>query len=169
MPDEPSLVVLPFANLNDDPKQDYFAHGITNDLITELSKVSGLFVIARNSSFSYQDKPAKIAQVAEELGVRYVLEGSVQRAGDRVRINAQLVDALSGGHVWAERTCDLGQFGVRSFVIPWAKLRWLFEKWPASKARQKAMPCLSNSGSRPRLQLKPFETSSKKGSQGDAR
>ena len=103
LPDKPSLVVLPFANMSDDPKQDYFADGMTDDLITELSKVSGLFVIARNSSFTYKGRPVKIAQVAEELGVRYVLEGSVQRAGDRVRINAQLIDALNGGHVWADR------------------------------------------------------------------
>jgi adenylate cyclase len=103
LPDRPSLVVLPFANMSDDPKQDYFADGMTDDLITELSKVPGLFVIARNSSFTYKGKPVKIAQVAEELGVRYVLEGSVQRAGGRVRINANLVDALRGGHVWSER------------------------------------------------------------------
>jgi TolB-like protein/class 3 adenylate cyclase/Tfp pilus assembly protein PilF len=103
LPDKPSLVVLPFANMSDDPKQDYFADGMTDDLITELSKVSGLFVIARNSSFTYKGKPVKIAQVAEELGVRYVLEGSVQRAGDRVRINAQLIDALNGSNVWADR------------------------------------------------------------------
>jgi TolB-like protein len=103
LPEKPSLVVLPFSNMSDDSKQDYFADGLTDDLITELSKVSGLFVIARNSSFTYKGKPVKIGQVAEELGVRYVLEGSVQRAGDRVRINAQLIDALSGGHVWADQ------------------------------------------------------------------
>jgi TolB-like protein len=103
LPDKPSIAVLPLANMSNDPNQDYFADGITEDLITELSKVSGLFVIARNTSFTYKGKAVKIAQVAEELGVRYVLEGSVQRAGDRVRINAQLIDALSGGHVWAER------------------------------------------------------------------
>ena len=103
LPDKPSIAVLPLANMSNDPNQDYFADGITEDLITELSKVSGLFVIARNTSFTYKGKAVKIAQVAEELGVRYVLEGSVQRAGDRVRINAQLIDALNGGHVWAER------------------------------------------------------------------
>jgi len=103
LPEKPSIAVLPFANMSGDPGQEYFADGLTDDLITELSQVNGLFVIARNSSFSYKGKPVKIAQVAEELGVRYVLEGSVQRSGDHVRINAQLVDTLTGGHVWADR------------------------------------------------------------------
>jgi TolB-like protein/class 3 adenylate cyclase/Tfp pilus assembly protein PilF len=103
LPDKPSIAVLPLANMSNDPNQDYFADGITDDLITELSKVAGLFVIARNTSFTYKGKNVAIAQVAEELGVRYVLEGSVQRSGERVRINAQLIDALSGGHVWADR------------------------------------------------------------------
>jgi adenylate cyclase len=103
LPDKPSVAVLPFANLSDDPSQEYFADGMTEDLITDLSKISGLFVIARNSSFSYKGQKVKVRQVAEELGVRYVLEGSVRRAGDEVRINAQLIDATTGGHVWAER------------------------------------------------------------------
>ena len=103
LPDKPSIAVLPFNNMSDDAGQDYFADGMTEDLITDLSKVSGLFVIARNSSFSYKGRPVKIRQVAEELGVRYVLEGSVRRAGDQVRINAQLIDATTGGHLWAER------------------------------------------------------------------
>jgi len=103
LPDKPAIVVLPFINISNDSEQDFFADGITDDLITELSKVSGLFVIARNTSFSYKGNPIKTAQVAEELGVHYVLEGSVQRAGDRVRINAQLTDALVGGQVWADR------------------------------------------------------------------
>ena len=103
LPDRPSIAVLPFANMSDDPKQEYFADGITDDLITELSKVSGLFVISRNSTFVYKAKTVPAKQVSEELGVRYVLEGSVQRAGDRLRINAQLIDALSGGHEWADR------------------------------------------------------------------
>jgi TolB-like protein len=89
--------------MSDDPSQDYFADGMTEDLITDLSKISGLFVIARNSTFTYKGKTVTIRQVAEELGVRYVLEGSVRRAGDQVRINAQLIDATTGGHVWAER------------------------------------------------------------------
>ena len=103
LPDKPSIAVLPFANMSDDPDQEYFAQGITDDLITDLSNVSGLFVISRNSTFGYKDKAVKIRQVAEELGVRYVLEGSVRRVGDEVRINAQLIDALTGGHVWADR------------------------------------------------------------------
>lgn len=103
LPDKPSIAVLPLANMSNDPNQDYFANGLTEDLITELSKVSGLFVIARNTSFTYKGKAVKIAQIAEELGVRYVLEGSVQRSGNRIRINAQLIDAINGGHVWADR------------------------------------------------------------------
>ena len=96
LPDKPSIAVLPFNNLSTDTNQSYFADGMTEDLITDLSKLSGIFVIARNSSFAYKDKPTEVHQVAEELGVQYVLEGSVQRQGERVRINAQLVDALSG-------------------------------------------------------------------------
>ncbi len=103
LPEKPSIAVLPFTNMSDDPKQEYFADGMTEDLITDLSKISGLFVIARNSSFSYKGQQVKIRQVAEELGVKYVMEGSVRRAGDQVRINAQLIDATTGGHVWAER------------------------------------------------------------------
>ena len=103
LPDKPSIAVLPFANMSEDPEQAYFAEGMTDDLITGLSKLSGLFVISRNSAFTYKDKPVKIRQVAEELGVRYVLEGSVRRSGDQVRVNAQLIDALSGFHLWAEK------------------------------------------------------------------
>jgi adenylate cyclase len=101
LPERPSIAVLPFANMSDDPKQAYFADGLTDGLITELSQVSGLFVISRNSTFTYKGRTAPPKQVSEELGVRYVLEGSVQRSGDRLRINTQLIDALSGGHVWA--------------------------------------------------------------------
>ncbi len=103
LPDKPSIAVLPFTNMSDDPQQEYFADGMTEDLITDISKVSGLFVIARNSVFTYKGKAVKVQQVARDLGVRYVLEGSVRRAGNQVRINAQLVDATTGGHVWAER------------------------------------------------------------------
>jgi TolB-like protein/Tfp pilus assembly protein PilF len=101
LPDKPSIAVLPFANISDDPRQAYFADGLTDGLITELSQVSGLFVISRNSTFTYKGRIVPPKQVSEELGIRYVLEGSVQRAGDRLRINAQLIDALSAGHVWA--------------------------------------------------------------------
>jgi TolB-like protein len=103
LPDKPSIAVLAFDNMSGDPKQEYFSDGITDDLITDLSKISGLFVIARHSTFTYKGKPVKVKQVAEELGVRYVLEGSVRRAGEQVRINAQLIDATTGGHLWAER------------------------------------------------------------------
>ena len=103
LPDKPSIAVLPFDNLSADPEQGYFADGMTEDLITDLSKLSGIFVIARNSSQAYKGKPAKPQQVAEDLGVRYVLEGSVQRQGDQVRINAQLIDAVSDRHLWADR------------------------------------------------------------------
>ncbi len=103
LPDKPSLAVLPFENLSDDAEEEYFADGLTDDLITDLSKISGLFVIARNSVFAYKDQAVDVPEVARELGVRYVLEGSVRRAGERVRINAQLIDGTTGGHVWAER------------------------------------------------------------------
>jgi len=103
LPDKPSIAVLPFTNMSGDPKEDYFSDGITEEIITALAKVPYLFVIARNSTFSYKGKPVKIRQVAEELGVRYVLEGSVRRAGDRVRVTAQLIDAIKGHHLWAER------------------------------------------------------------------
>jgi len=103
LPDKPSIAVLPFTNMSGEPEQEYFSDGITEDLITDLSKISELFVIASNSVFTYKGKSVKISQVAEELGVRYVLEGSVRRAEDQVRINAQLIDATTGGHLWAER------------------------------------------------------------------
>ncbi len=103
LPDKPSIAVLPFVNMSENAKQEYFSDGMTEDLITDLSKISGLLVIARNSTFAYKGKPVKVSQIAEELGVRYVLEGSVRRDGDEVRINAQLVDVMTGHHLWAER------------------------------------------------------------------
>jgi len=103
LPDKPSIAVLPFVNMSEDPKQEFFSDGITEDIITALSKVPMLFVIARNSTFTYKGKPAKVKQISEELGVQYVLEGSVQRSTNRVRITAQLIDALTGRHIWAER------------------------------------------------------------------
>jgi adenylate cyclase len=98
-----SIVVLPFANLGNDPDQQYFADGITEDLTTDLSRIPVMFVISRNSAFTYRNKPVETRQIGRELGVRYVLEGSVQRSGNQVRINAQLIDAETGGHLWAER------------------------------------------------------------------
>jgi len=103
LPDKPSIAVLPFTNLSDDAQQGYFADGIAEDLITDLSRLSGLFVVSRNSAFAYKGKSVDLRQVGRELGVKYVLEGSVRRAGDQVRINVQLVDATTGGHQWAER------------------------------------------------------------------
>jgi len=103
LPDKPSIAVLPFDNLSGDTGQGHVADGLTEDIITALSQVSSLFVIARNSTFTYKGKPVNVQQVAEDLGVRYVLEGSVQMSGDKVRITAQLVDALAGNHLWAER------------------------------------------------------------------
>jgi adenylate cyclase len=102
LPDVPSIAVLPFVNMSEDPNQEFLSDGLTEEIITGLSKVPRLFVIARNSTFTYKRKPVKVKQVSEELGVRYVLEGSVQRSGDRVRITAQLIDALTGNHLWAE-------------------------------------------------------------------
>ena len=103
LPDVPSIALLAFDNMSGDPKQEFFSDGITESIITALLKVPKLFVIARNSTFTYKGKPMKVKQVSEELGVRYVLEGSFQRSGDRVRITAQLIDALTGNHLWAER------------------------------------------------------------------
>jgi len=103
LPDKPSIAVLPFTNMSDDKEQGYFSDGITEDIITDLSKVSGLFVIARNSSFKYKGKTVDVRKVARDLGVRHVLEGSVRRSGDKLRITVQLVDATTGGHIWAER------------------------------------------------------------------
>jgi adenylate cyclase len=103
LPDKPSIVVLPFVNMSEDPKQDYFSDGITEDLTSDLSKISSLFVIARNSAFSYKGKAMKVQDVSKELGVQYVLEGSVRRADEQVRVTAQLIDATTGYHLWTER------------------------------------------------------------------
>ena len=103
LPDKPSIAVLPFENLSGSPEAEYFSDGITEDLITDLSKVSSLFVIARNSTFAYKGRSESVQQIARQLGVRYVLKGSVRRAGGKVRINAQLIDAKTGGNLWADR------------------------------------------------------------------
>jgi adenylate cyclase len=103
LPDKPSIVVLPFANITKDPAQEPFCDGLSEEIITALSKTPQLFVIASNTTFTYKDKPVKVKLVSEELGVEYVLEGSVRRAGDRIRITAQLIDALKGHHLWSER------------------------------------------------------------------
>jgi adenylate cyclase len=103
LPDKPSIAVLPFANLSGDPEQEYFSDGLTDELIATLSRVPKLFVIARNSTFTYKGKPVKVQQVSEELGVRYVLEGSVRKSVDKIRITVQLIDALNGHHLWARQ------------------------------------------------------------------
>ena len=103
VPERPSIVVLPFDNMSQDPEQDYFSDGIAEDIITDLSKISGLFVIARNSAFAYKNTAINVPQVCRDLGVRYALEGSIRKSGNRVRVTAQLIDGATGGHVWAER------------------------------------------------------------------
>jgi adenylate cyclase len=103
LPEKPSIAVLPFDNLSGDPEQEYIADGITENIITALSHISQMFVIARNSSFTYKGKPVKVQQVSEELGVRYILEGSILKSGEKIRITAQLIDALTGGHIWSKR------------------------------------------------------------------
>ncbi|MBA3447752.1 MAG: adenylate/guanylate cyclase domain-containing protein [Pseudaminobacter sp.] len=101
--DRPSVAVLPFSNMSNDPEQEFFSDGITEDIITDLSKASGLFVLGRNTVFTYKGKAVNLVRIAEELGVAYVVEGSVRKAGEKVRINVQLIDGATGGHVWAER------------------------------------------------------------------
>jgi adenylate cyclase len=116
--EKPSVAVLPFANMSDDPEQEHFTDGITDDIITDLAKIGGLAVVARNSAFTYKNRAVKIPDVGRELGVRYVLEGSVRKVGDQVRITAQLVDAVAGHHLWAERyDRDLNDiFGVQDEI-----------------------------------------------------
>lgn len=103
LPDKPSIAVLPFVNMSGDPKQEFLSDGITEEIITALSRFPSLLVISRQSAFTYKGKPVKVKQVSEELGVRYVVEGGVQKSGDRIRITVQLIDALTGHHLWAER------------------------------------------------------------------
>src|SRR5437773_2188419 len=103
LPDKPSIAVLPFANMSGDPEQEYFSDGMVEEIITALSRIRWLFVIARNSSFTYKGQAVDVKQVGRELGVRYILEGSVRKGGSRVRITAQLIDAETGAHLWADR------------------------------------------------------------------
>ena len=103
LPDKPSIIVLPFDNMSNDPEQDYFSDGITEDITSDLSRIAGLFVIARNSAFTYKGKAVKVQDVSREMGVRYVLEGSVRKAADQMRVTAQLIDATTEGHLWSER------------------------------------------------------------------
>jgi len=101
--DKPSIAVLPFNNMSGDPEQEYFSDGISEDIITDLSKISGLFVVGRNTSFGYKGMSPQLQKVASDLGVKFLLEGSVRKAGQRVRVNAQLIDGANGGHLWADR------------------------------------------------------------------
>ena len=103
MPDKPSIAVLPFENMSGDPEQNYFVDGVVKDILTTLSKVPALFVIARNSSFTYKGCAVDVRQVGRELGANYVVEGSMRKAGNRVRVTAQLVECANGGHLWADR------------------------------------------------------------------
>jgi TolB-like protein len=103
LPDKPSIAVLPFANMSGDPEQEYFSDGITEDIITELSRFRSLFVIARNSSFSYKGRSVKVQEIGRDLGVAYIVEGSVRKAGSRIRVTAQLIEAATGNHLWAEK------------------------------------------------------------------
>ena len=103
LPDRPSIAVMPFQNLGGDPDREYFADGMVEEIITALSRIRWLFVIARNYSFTYKDRAIDVKQIGRELGVRYVLEGSVRKAGERVRITGQLIEAETGAHLWADR------------------------------------------------------------------
>src|SRR5256885_11259392 len=103
LPDKPSIAVLPFQNMSGEPEQEYFVDGMVEEIITALSRIRWLFVIARNSSFTYKGQAIDVTRIGRELGVRYVLEGSVRKAGQRVRITAQLIEAITGTHLWADR------------------------------------------------------------------
>jgi TolB-like protein/Tfp pilus assembly protein PilF len=132
-----SIVVLPFANLSNDPEQEYFADGITDDLTTDVARIQGSLVIARNTAFTYKGKPIDAKQLGRELGVRYVLEGSVQRSGNQVRINTQLVDAETGGHLWAERfDRDIGNLFTLQNEITSRIARALQLQLPIAEARR---------------------------------
>jgi TolB-like protein len=122
-PDKPSIAVLPFENRSDDPQQEYFSDGMAEDLITDISNISGLFVIARNSSFAFKGQAIDVKEIAEKLGVNHILEGSVRKMGDKLRVNAQLIDAATGGHLWAQRydgnMTDIFQFqdNIREQIV----------------------------------------------------
>jgi TolB-like protein/Tfp pilus assembly protein PilF len=141
LPDKPSIAVLPFNTMSSDPEQEFFADGLTEDLITELSKAPGLFVIARHSSFALKNQPIDVRRAAEELGVRYILEGSARRAAQRIRVNVQLIDARGGGHLWAERfDRDLADvFAVQDEVIA-RIVEALIGKLAASKQIERRLP-----------------------------
>src|SRR5262249_7745548 len=139
--DRPSIAVLPFANMSGDPEQEYFSDGISEDIITDLSQASGLFVAARNSSFTFKGKAIHIVQAVRKLTVRYLLEGSVRKAGNRLRITAQLIDGNTGGHLWAERyDREMGdifalQDEISKSVVGALKIRLLPEELKAITTR----------------------------------
>jgi TolB-like protein/Flp pilus assembly protein TadD len=137
-----SIVVLPFANLSSDPEQGYFADGITEDLTTDLSRIADMLVISRNTAFTYRNKPVDTKQIGRELSVRYVLEGSVRRSGNQVRVNAQLIDAETGAHLWAERcdctTADL--FALQDEITRWIAVSLNLELIGAEAARHTEHP-----------------------------
>ena len=137
-----SIVVLPFTNLSDDREQQYFADGVTEDLTTDLSRIAGSFVISRNTAFTYKDKPVNAKQIGRELGVRYVLEGSVQRSGKQVRVNAQLIDAETDAHLWAERfERDIGDlFALQNEITGRIAVALNFALIGAEAARPTANP-----------------------------
>ena len=140
LPDKPSIAVVPFQNMSGDPEQEYFADGMVEEIIAALSRVHWLFVIARNSTFTYKGRAVDIKQVGRDLGVRYVLEGSVRKAGERIRINGQLIDAASGTHLWADRFDGaLGTFLIfrtasRQASSERSHLSWSLRKSNAPKA-----------------------------------
>ena len=139
LPDKPSIAVLPFSNMSGDPEQEYFADGMVEEIITALSRIRWLFVIARNSSFTYKGHAVDVKQVGRELGVRYILEGSVRKGGSRVRVTAQLIDAISGAHVWADRyDCDLDDiFAVQDQIT--ATVAGVIEPALAEAEQQRVM------------------------------
>jgi TolB-like protein/class 3 adenylate cyclase/Tfp pilus assembly protein PilF len=142
LPNKPSIVVLPFANMSNDPEQEYFSDGITEDITSDLSKIAGLFVIARNSAFTYKGKAVKVQDVSREMGVRYVLEGSVRKAGEQVRITAQLVDATTGQHLWTERYDRplTGIFAVQDEITQQIAVHLNVEMWEAERERVRRIP-----------------------------
>jgi TolB-like protein len=146
LPDRPAIAVLPFVNMSGDPEQEYFSDGISEDIITALSKLRWFFVIARNSSFIYKGKAVHMKQIAEELGVGYVVEGSVRKGGDRVRITAQLNDAATGSHIWAERY-DRGLADVFAVQDEITEAILILQGGDRHRARQRrAAACYRGSG-----------------------
>jgi TolB-like protein len=128
LPEKPSIAVLPFTNMSGDPAQEYIGDGISENIISALSVGPGMFVIARNSTFAYKGRSVKVQQIAEDLGVRYVLEGSVQKSAERLRVTAQLIDALNGYHLWSDKhdrkMVELFELQMRSPKKSWFRSRW---------------------------------------------